>query len=93
MEKATLVFIGILLFSTFAQILAYKELCKNDSDCEKICGKEMVSSCVYNVRCVCITREPLTNQQACFDHCKSIGEIVSLWTPHNNKCHCRKPLM
>ncbi|CAF2130253.1 unnamed protein product [Brassica rapa subsp. trilocularis] len=92
MEKATLVFIGLLLFSTCAQILAQKELCKNDSDCKKICGND-VPVCQYNVRCVCITNEPLTNQQACIDHCKSIGEIASLWIPENNKCYCRKPLM
>ncbi|KAL0738069.1 hypothetical protein Bca4012_014279 [Brassica carinata] len=92
MEKATLVFIGLLLFSTYAKILAQKELCKNDSDCKKICGRD-TSVCVYNVRCVCITNEPLTSQQACIDHCKSIGEVASLWTPDNNKCYCRKPLM
>ncbi|RIA05257.1 hypothetical protein BRARA_K00461 [Brassica rapa] len=90
MEKATLVFIGLLLFSTCKKIISH--LCKNDSDCKKICGND-VPVCQYNVRCVCITNEPLTNQQACIDHCKSIGEIASLWIPENNKCYCRKPLM
>ncbi|KAF8107546.1 hypothetical protein N665_0119s0012 [Sinapis alba] len=90
MDKATLVFISLLLFSACKKIKSH--LCMNDSNnCKKICGKD-VAVCEYN-RCVCITNEPLTNQQACIDHCKSIGEIASLWIPDGNKCYCRKPLM
>ncbi|ESQ37552.1 hypothetical protein EUTSA_v10002741mg [Eutrema salsugineum] len=94
MKKTSLLFIiGLLLFSTYTQILARRS-CKSVSDCNQLkCEKR---KCVQN-KCICVAERNVVlppsnnNEQACFDYCKSIGEEVRVWTTEG--CWCQKPPM
>ncbi|KAF8077112.1 hypothetical protein N665_1061s0014 [Sinapis alba] len=95
MEKAFLILICFLLFSTCIQVLADDPYtCNVDSDCHQKCDKMV---CImHRCRCINARQETLpfaktTSPQACIDHCKSIDEEVSAWT--TNHCSCRKPSM
>ncbi|AEE83938.1 unnamed protein product [Arabidopsis thaliana] len=99
MEKAALIFIGLLLFSTCTQILA--QSCNNDSDCTNLkCATKNIK-CEQN-KCQCLderyiraislnTRSPRCNVQSCIDHCKAIGEVIYVCFTYH--CYCRKPPM
>ncbi|VVB05318.1 unnamed protein product [Arabis nemorensis] len=101
MEKfAALIFISILLFSTYTQILARSgyELCKEDSDCATL-------KCTTEPRCVkggCeCPREQIMDGRpehdcpwdACFAKCKAKGEIIDACFSDPDRCYCRKPPM
>ncbi|CAH2078752.1 unnamed protein product [Thlaspi arvense] len=94
MEKATLIFIGFILFSTCTQILA--QSCKKDTDCIHLkCVTKI--KCVEN-KCKCINEKyafkPFDTScgvAACIDLCKAKGEQA--YACILNHCYCRKPPM
>ncbi|KAL0694027.1 hypothetical protein Bca4012_061207 [Brassica carinata] len=102
MEKAALIFIGLLLFSTckinFTQILS--KSCNTDSDCTNIaCPSITKLKCVKNT-CQCVKDGnidlPLQTRcdpAACAALCKSKGEEVGFYVCALDHCYCRKPPM
>ncbi|CAN8274776.1 unnamed protein product [Cochlearia groenlandica] len=96
MEKAALIFICLVLFSTCTQIQAL--YCEKVSDCVHF-------KCITKVKCqenkcTCVDDKhigflPLDNcgvaASACSDYCKAKGEVA--YACIYNHCFCRKPPM